>query len=102
MNGCIYVRRYSRKGHVQFFMKEYNKALETYHQGLEIDPESAELKDGVRRCVEAINRLNRGEASEEELKERQAKAMEDPEIQQILQDPIMRQVLELLLACLNK
>lgn len=33
-----------------------------------------------------------GEASEEELKERQAKAMADPEVQNILMDPIMRQV----------
>lgn len=34
-----------------------------------------------------------GEASEEELKERQAKAMADPEVQNILMDPIMRQVM---------
>jgi hypothetical protein len=33
-----------------------------------------------------------GEASEEELKERQAKGMADPEVQNILMDPIMRQV----------
>jgi hypothetical protein len=33
-----------------------------------------------------------GEASEEELKERQAKAMADPDVQNILMDPIMRQV----------
>ena len=34
-----------------------------------------------------------GDASEEEIKERQARALEDPEIQAILQDPVMRQVL---------
>ena len=37
--------------------------------------------------------FNRGEATEEELKDRQARAMADPEIQNILSDPVMRQVL---------
>lgn len=34
----------------------------------------------------------KGEGTEEELKERQAKAMADPDVQNILMDPIMRQV----------
>ena len=38
---------YSRKGHIQFFMKEYEKAQETYETGLKYDPENQELKDGV-------------------------------------------------------
>ncbi|EHA8588492.1 hsp70-Hsp90 organizing protein [Cocos nucifera] len=84
---------YTRKGAIQFCMKEYDKALETYQEGLKHDPNNQELMDGVRRCVEQINKTNRGEISPEELKERQAKAMQDPEIQNILSDPIMRQVL---------
>ncbi|KAG9452421.1 hypothetical protein H6P81_005325 [Aristolochia fimbriata] len=84
---------YTRKGAVQFFMKEYDKALETYQEGLKLDPNNPELTDGVRRCIEQINKANRGDISPEELKERQAKAMQDPEIQNILSDPIMRQVL---------
>lgn len=39
------------------------------------------------------NRIQRGDASEEELKERREKAMTDPEIQNILTDPVMSQVL---------
>ncbi|EPS65293.1 hypothetical protein M569_09477 [Genlisea aurea] len=84
---------YTRKGAVQYFMKEYEKALETYQQGLKLDPQNQELADGVRRCVEQINKASRGDLSPEELKERQAKAMQDPEIQNILTDPVMRQVL---------
>ncbi|OMP02194.1 Tetratricopeptide TPR-1 [Corchorus capsularis] len=84
---------YTRKGAVQFFMKEYDKALETYQEGLKHDPNNQELLDGVRRCVEQINKASRGDLSPEELKERQAKAMQDPEIQNILSDPVMRQVL---------
>ncbi|KAJ6827587.1 hsp70-Hsp90 organizing protein 2-like [Iris pallida] len=84
---------YTRKGAVQFFMKEYDKALETYQEGLKHDANNQDLIDGVRRCVEQINKTNRGEISPEDLKERQGKAMQDPEIQNILSDPIMRQVL---------
>lgn len=40
---------YNRKGAVQFFMKEYEKALETYQEGLKHDPNNQELIDGVRR-----------------------------------------------------
>ncbi|KAK1327134.1 Heat shock protein STI [Acorus calamus] len=84
---------YTRKGAVRYFMKEYNKAMETYQEGLKHDPNNQEFLDGIRRCVEQINKANRGDISPEELKERQEKAMHDPEIQNILSDPIMRQVL---------
>ncbi|KAI4372460.1 hypothetical protein MLD38_010687 [Melastoma candidum] len=84
---------YTRKGAIQFFMKEYDKALETYQEGLKHDAVNQELLDGVRRCVEQINKASRGDFTPEELKERQAKAMQDPEIQNILTDPVMRQVL---------
>uniref|UniRef100_A0A7R9XLY5 STI1 domain-containing protein n=1 Tax=Polyblepharides amylifera TaxID=1486889 RepID=A0A7R9XLY5_9CHLO len=84
---------YTRKGAVQFFMKEYSKAIETYQLGLKHDPENQELKEGIARCVDMINKGNRGELSEEEMKARQEKGMADPEIQTILSDPVMRQVL---------
>ncbi|KAG7671793.1 putative Hsp70-Hsp90 organizing protein 3 [Nannochloris sp. 'desiccata'] len=88
-----FAKGYSRKGHLQFFMKEFDKAITTYETGLKHDPENAELKEGLMRCVQAINKMNRGDASEEDLQERQAKAMADPEVQSILSDPVMRQVL---------
>ncbi|GMH26629.1 hypothetical protein Nepgr_028472 [Nepenthes gracilis] len=88
-----FAKGYTRKGAIQFFMKEYDKALETYQQGLKHDVNNQELLDGVKRCVEQINKASRGGLSADELKERQAKAMQDPEIQNILTDPVMRQVL---------
>ncbi|XP_057977497.1 hsp70-Hsp90 organizing protein 3-like [Malania oleifera] len=88
-----FAKGYTRKGAIQFFMKEHDKALETYQEGLKHDPNNQELLDGVRRCVEQINKTSRGDISPEDLKERQAKAMHDPEVQNILTDPIMRQVL---------
>lgn len=88
-----FTKGYTRKGAIQFFMKEFDKALETYQEGLKHDKNNQELMDGVRRCVDQINRTNRGDISAEDLKEKQAKAMYDPEIQNILSDPVMRQVL---------
>nr|GFA03661.1 hypothetical protein [Tanacetum cinerariifolium] len=85
---------YTRKGAIQFFMKEFDKALETYQEGLKHDPQNPELLEGVRSCVKQINRASRGDLSPEELKERQAKGMQDPEIQNILTDPVMAQVLK--------
>ncbi len=66
--------------------------MATCEQGLTHDPNNQELKDGLGRAMEAISRMAHGEGSEEERKERQAKAMADPEVQGILMDPIMRQV----------
>lgn len=42
---------YSRKAAVQFFMKEYDNAMETYQEGLKHDPNNQELLDGVRRYI---------------------------------------------------
>ena len=53
----------SRKGHLQFFMKEYEKALETYEVGLQHDPDSAELKEGIARCIDAVNKVRCFDAS---------------------------------------
>lgn len=97
-NKCLeleptFVKGYIRKGLVQFFMKEYNKAMETYQEGLKIEPGNQELQEGVRKCMFEINRAARGELSPEELKQRQEHALADPEIQGILTDPVMRQVL---------
>ena len=47
----------SRKGHLQFFMKEYEKAAETYEAGLQHDPNNAELKEGITRCMQAIHKV---------------------------------------------
>lgn len=46
---------YSRKGAIQFFMKEYDKALETYQEGLKHDENNQELMDGVRRYLRLLS-----------------------------------------------
>ena len=90
-----FVKGYSRKGHLQFFMKDFDKALETYRAGLAVEPDSAELKEGMARCVSAIRSFSQaGGATDAEVAERQQRALADPEIQSILQDPVIRQVLQ--------
>jgi len=86
-----YVKAYARKGAIEFFMKEYHKALETYQAGLNIDPEHQECKDGLQRTASKIQELNN---SGEVDPDRQAKAMADPEIQNILRDPVIQSVLQ--------
>lgn len=41
-----------------FCSQEYDKAIETYQEGLKHDPENHELKEGLMRCVQAINKVN--------------------------------------------
>lgn len=86
-----YVKAIARKGAIEFFMKEYHKALDTYQAGLEIEPDHAECKQGLQRTANKIQELNN---SGEVDKERAAHAMADPEIQGILRDPVVQNVLQ--------
>jgi len=95
-NKCIelkpdFVKGYTRKGHIHFFMKEYQKALEAYDQGLKLEENNAELQEGIKRTIEAVNHQENKGAPDKETLER---AMRNPEVQEILSDPVMRQILE--------
>lgn len=70
-------------------MKEYHKALETYEQGLKIDPNDNFCKEGLTKTQNAIYMSN----SQEDQEERARKAMADPEIQAILHTPEIRNAL---------
>ena len=67
--------------------------LELIADQVAIKKNNQELLEGVQRCIEQINKTNKGDISPEEMKERQEKAMQDPDIQHILPDPVMRQIL---------
>lgn len=85
-----YVKAYARKGDIEMAMKEYHKAMESYKKGLIIDSTNSSCKEGLRKVQIAIN----SSMTDEERKERAAHAMADPEIQSILQDPVIRQILQ--------
>lgn len=38
-------------------MKEHDEALKTYEQGLAYDKDNSELKEGLLRCQQAINKV---------------------------------------------
>lgn len=98
-----------------FCTKEYHKALEVYDQGLAIEPDNQELKDNIQKVCspfffyfmrdsrtvslttrwQTLFKVQEGQGKggdPEQLK----RAMADPEIQAILQDPVMQMVLKAL------
>jgi len=85
-----FARAYSRKGLLLYLKKDYVKAMEAYERGLKLDPESKELKDGLNAVIEAFNKQQTSAPDEESIK----RAMQDPEIQAIVSDPVMRQILD--------
>ena len=44
-----YIKAYVKKGMCHSGVKEYHKAKEVYEKGLTLDPNNAELKDGLEK-----------------------------------------------------
>jgi len=85
-----FVKAMTRRAHCHFWMKEYHKALEWYHKALESEPDNEELRSGVERTM---NQINAAQGSGEKDEDRVRMAMADPEIQALLQDPVLHSVL---------
>mmetsp|Transcript_195 Transcript_195/g.338 ORF Transcript_195/g.338 Transcript_195/m.338 type:complete len:562 (+) Transcript_195:77-1762(+) len=85
-----YVKAYARKGDIEIMMKEYHKAMDSFKKGLALDSTNSACKEGLKKVSSMIN----ANMTDEERKERAAHAMADPEIQGILQDPVIRQILQ--------
>jgi stress-induced-phosphoprotein 1 len=64
-----YVKAWAKKGDIEFFMKEYHKALDSYQAGLQLEPDNSLCKDGIRKTMEKIQTSNGPDS------ERQAHAM---------------------------
>lgn len=88
-----YVKAWARKGDIEVLMKENHKALDSYKTGLDIDSTNAACKEGLRKVTTMINYGNSTMTEDEKL-ERARHGMADPEIQSILQDPMMQQILK--------
>lgn len=94
------VAAYARRGKIETFTKRFNRALESYRKGLQLDPKNFDCLEGLRVVEDMVQKQaraapktnSRGEMDEED-KIRQQRAMEDPEIRSIMQDPVMMQVL---------
>uniref|UniRef100_U5EX44 Stress-induced-phosphoprotein 1 n=1 Tax=Corethrella appendiculata TaxID=1370023 RepID=U5EX44_9DIPT len=80
-----FIKGWVRKGKILQVMKKPSEALSAYQKAIEIDPSNAEALEGYRTCTVAV---------QSDPKEVWKKAMNDPEVQQILKDPAMRVILE--------
>jgi len=88
-----YVKAWVRKGDLEVMVKEQHKALDSYKKGLELDPDNAACKEGLKKATYQINMAN-ANLTEDEKKARAERAMSDPQIQAILNDPVINQVLK--------
>jgi len=80
-----FVKAYVQKGATLVVLKEPSKAMAAYAKAIEIDPDCQEAIDGYRSCA-MESTMNPEEARK--------RAMQDPEVQEILRDPAMRLILE--------
>ena len=84
-----FVRALERRGNCYQMLKEVTKAMADFRKGLELDPQNRACIEGLQR-VEANMFNSGGQRDEQQV----ANAMKDPEIQQILQDPMINNVLK--------
>lgn len=85
-----FVKAYLRKANVLKAMGSTQKAMDVYSKAMELDPNSDEAKNGYKDCAVRQYSGNRSNNPEEV----RARAMNDPEVQQIMSDPAMRMILE--------
>lgn len=78
-----FVKGYIRKGMALMAMKKASEAAKAFRSALDIDETNAEALDGYRRAV--------GSTDPEEMRKR---ALENPEVQEILKDPAMHMILQ--------
>ncbi|KAF8914141.1 chaperone [Gymnopilus junonius] len=88
-----FVKAYIRKSNVLHGMRDYSKALEAIQEAQEHDTEHQHTKEIAQQESKIQQALwsQRGEESSEETLQR---AMRDPEIAGIMNDPVMQQILQ--------
>lgn len=87
-----FIKAYIRKAALEFMKRDYAAALETCEKALEHDGDGKhrpEIQAQISRCYSELGRQQT--ASPEEAAKR---AAQNPEIQQILADPVMHQILQ--------
>jgi stress-induced-phosphoprotein 1 len=86
-----WVKGYLRKANCLVAMQKTQEAIDVYNEALKVAPDNAEAKAGISNAYRARMSAQAGMSSEERA---EAAVKNDPEVQQILQDPIMNQILQ--------
>lgn len=82
-----YIKAYVRKASVHNFMKEFHKALDCYDTILKMEPGNKEATEGKQKTqMKIMTSMHETGNDEERLK----MAMQDPEIQMIMMDPMVK------------
>jgi stress-induced-phosphoprotein 1 len=87
------VKAYIRKSHVLVGMREHSKALSAIQDAAEHDDEhkhTAEIQQQMIKINQAMAAERAGETDEQAFQ----RAMRDPEVAEIMADPVMRSILE--------
>jgi stress-induced-phosphoprotein 1 len=84
-----YAKAYGRKARIEMLSKQYHHALDTVSEGLHRDSTNAELQEVMAELQVKINQAMF--AAPDPV--RQERAMQDPEIQAIMRDPMVQQAL---------
>jgi len=88
-----FIRAYIRKAQAYFGMRDYSKCLDACSEAAEVDTTKAnarEIEQQQQKALAAMYSARENE-TEEQTKERISK---DPEIQGIMQDPVMQSILQ--------
>ncbi|KIW34938.1 uncharacterized protein PV07_01675 [Cladophialophora immunda] len=88
-----FIKAYLRKAQALFGMKEYNKCLDVCTEAMERDEggkNAREIEQQQSKALEAMYAARQGETEEETS----ARIQKDPEIMQILSDPVMQSILQ--------
>lgn len=84
-----FIKAYIRKALVQEGMKEYTAALETLQKATEADVEKKHIRELETNMMKLMNEIQQQRSSETE-EQTYARAMRDPEVAEIMNDPVMR------------
>ena len=87
-----YVKAYVRKGALQTAMKKHNEALATLAKASKLDTDkknAAEILQLQQKCISSMR--SQSDLSDDEVSKR---AEANPEIMAIMNDPVMRSILQ--------